>query len=452
MTRNRAIVALVTLTLLPALFGSTEQVSAEQPSHQDFYRVWARTDRGVDSGEIERTWMWGPEVISGELTEPYVDSPVGQRRVQYFDKSRMEITDPAIDPNAEWYVTNGLLVVEMTSGNVQVGDDVFMPLGDPAEINVAGDPDGDDAPTYASVAAARDLDARETGGLITEVLDRNGSVSDDSAFGEYNVTTAYFVPETGHAVAAPFWDFMQSEGQIWNGDEYEPGKLFTNPFYATGFPIIEAYWTTVEVGGTAHDVLLQCFERRCLTYTPSNPEGWQVEAGNVGQHYHRWRYDELGFGSQVEFPPELENLPTTTITTASGSQVQIRLEVAATGQTRQCGLMHRMTMPEDRGMLFVFQGDESGGFWNRNTFIPLNLAWISADDFILALTDMDNATFGEPQDPTTYDPGVPYRYVIEANQGWFPAHGVEVGDTIDLSAAVAAGDTNSNHLCQYLGF
>jgi hypothetical protein len=37
-------------------------------------------------------------------------------------------------------------------------------------------------------------------------------------------------------------------------------------------------------------VLLQCFERRCLTYTPDNPEGWKVEAGNVGQHYYQWRY------------------------------------------------------------------------------------------------------------------------------------------------------------------
>jgi hypothetical protein len=46
----------------------------------------------------------------------------------------------------------------------------------------------------------------------------------------------------------------------------------------------------VLVGGVARDVLIQCFERRCLTHTPSNPPGWQVEAGNVGLHYYRWRY------------------------------------------------------------------------------------------------------------------------------------------------------------------
>ena len=38
------------------------------------------------------------------------------------------------------------------------------------------------------------------------------------------------------------------------------------------------------------DVLVQAFERRIVTYTPDNPPGWQVEMGNVGQHYHGWRY------------------------------------------------------------------------------------------------------------------------------------------------------------------
>ncbi|HUG14673.1 MAG TPA: ScyD/ScyE family protein, partial [Thermomicrobiales bacterium] len=60
------------------------------------------------------------------------------------------------------------------------------------------------------------------------------------------------------------------------------------PFYAVGYPITEAYWAEVRVGGTTKWVLIQCFERRCLTYTPDNSAGWQVEAGNVGQHYYRW--------------------------------------------------------------------------------------------------------------------------------------------------------------------
>ncbi|HEX5165535.1 MAG TPA: hypothetical protein VFV93_09080, partial [Thermomicrobiales bacterium] len=55
-------------------------------------------------------------------------------------------------------------------------------------------------------------------------------------------------------------------------------------------PITEAYWATVKVNNQYVDVLMQCFERRCLTYTPGNPDGWKVEAGNVGLHYYVWRY------------------------------------------------------------------------------------------------------------------------------------------------------------------
>ena len=44
--------------------------------------------------------------------------------------------------------------------------------------------------------------------------------------------------------------------------------------------------------GVDHDVLVQPFQRRVLTYSPDNPSGWQVEMGNVGRHYYLWRYGE----------------------------------------------------------------------------------------------------------------------------------------------------------------
>ena len=55
--------------------------------------------------------------------------------------------------------------------------------------------------------------------------------------------------------------------------------------------------------------LTQCFERRCLTYTPDNAPEWRVEMGNIGLHYHSWRYDsapatsyvfDFSFGSESE--------------------------------------------------------------------------------------------------------------------------------------------------------
>jgi hypothetical protein len=52
----------------------------------------------------------------------------------------------------------------------------------------------------------------------------------------------------------------------------------------------EPFWMRARVGGEETWVLVQAFERRVLTYTPTNPIAYQVEMGNVGQHYHAWRY------------------------------------------------------------------------------------------------------------------------------------------------------------------
>ncbi len=59
-------------------------------------------------------------------------------------------------------------------------------------------------------------------------------------------------------------------------------------------------------------MLLQCFERRCLTYTPGNEPGWQVEAGNVGQHYYAWRYEQVA--ENPPLPPDASPSPTVTAT------------------------------------------------------------------------------------------------------------------------------------------
>ncbi len=253
-------------------------------AHTAWHRTWQREDRPVMAGE-SRTWLWGPEFFDARIEE-YDQTPGGFRAVRYFDKSRMEITNPAGDRGSEWYVTNGLLVMELVTGEMQVGDDRFVQRG-PAEIPVAGDEDDPDGPTYATLQTLLDEPATDPGAEITATLNRAGEVGDG---GPGDVFAGEYVEATDHTVADVFWDYLNSSGMIWDGQQMTDGRLFQPTFFATGFPITEAYWTEVRVGGETRDVLLQCFERRCLTYTPDNPEGWRVEMGNVGRHYHAWRY------------------------------------------------------------------------------------------------------------------------------------------------------------------
>lgn len=452
MTRLTAIVTrLIVLAIVApalAIACGESDTTAQAPTENDpFDRVWARTDHPVAIGDVSRTWIWGPEPRSEDLGEIYLDSAGGQRRVRYYDKARMEINDPAADPSATWYVTNGLLVVEMITGRLQLGDDVFRDV-EPARVNVAGDLDDPNGVTFAALADLLNAEPRDSGEMIDERLDSDGSIATDEALAGYDVVAEELVAETNHRVAAPFWDFLQTSGPIWNGEEIVNDALFESPFFATGLPITEAYWVNALVAGEQRHVLVQCFERRCLTYTPGNPEGFEIEAGNVGLQYFQWRYEEIGFGLPTPYPDALDALPTVTF---GDDGARMDVEVVSEGASTSCGLMHRRSMPEDFGMLFIFNRDRSGGFWNCNTFIPLTLAWINADGRIVALTDMDAASPGEPQNPQTYTPGTSYRYVIEANQGWFARNGVEVGDTVDLSDALAAGQTVDRPICDLLG-
>jgi hypothetical protein len=294
MRRRRWLVATLTTLLLTTQLLATvspPQARAVAPGNSFFERTWARTDRPVANLHVNRTWMWGPDAFTGQMTETYEQTPGGRRVVQYFDKSRMEISDPAGDQNSLWYVTNGLLVVELITGRVQTGDNRFDPRA-PAEVGVAGDPDDTSGPTYATFRTLLDQPAAEHGTLITQRLARDSSISSDVQLAAYGVTAAYRVTEPGvdHQVASVFWEFMQSRGLVDEQGQLGEGPLFVNPFYATGLPITEAYWARVKVAGAVTDVLVQCFERRCLTFTPTNAPGWTVEAGNVGRHYFNWRY------------------------------------------------------------------------------------------------------------------------------------------------------------------
>lgn len=261
-------------------------------AEEAFYNTWARTDMPVADGIVDRTWMWGPQANTEVITEPYAEHPTGERSVQYWDKARMEVNNPNAEYDGLWYVTNGLLVVELMTGMMQVGHEEFVEH-DPAMVNIAGDPGFADTPTYATYATLMDAAAWDEGATITATVDADGNVGADDTLGDYGVTAATMAPETGHRTASVFWEFMTSEGLIWDWEtgETTTDRLFENAYYATGFPITEAYWAHIMVDGTAKWVLTQAFEHRVLTYTPDNDAGWQVEAGNVGLHYWEWRYE-----------------------------------------------------------------------------------------------------------------------------------------------------------------
>ena len=132
-SRMFSVMAILSVWLLMVM-----PVSAESIAGTYFGNTWGYTDQPVATHQVNRTWMWGPSADTPPLLEPYAESPNEQREVQYFDKTRMEITHPDGDTSSIWYVTNGLLAEELITGRLQLGDNTFE-QHDPAQVNVAGD-------------------------------------------------------------------------------------------------------------------------------------------------------------------------------------------------------------------------------------------------------------------------------------------------------------------------
>ena len=106
---------------------------------------------------------------------------------------------------------------------------------------------------------------------------------------------------------------------------------------------------------------------------------------------------------------------------ADGEEIALLVEVADSPEERSVGLMFRESMPEDQGMLFVFEQVGQHSFYMRNTLVPLSIAFIKSDGTIVEIEDM------EPQTEDLHSGPEPYRYTIEANQGWYERNGISAG-------------------------
>ncbi len=115
--------------------------------------------------------------------------------------------------------------------------------------------------------------------------------------------------------------------------------------------------------------------------------------------------------------------------TLAGQRYEV--EFAQSPEQRAQGLMFRKELCDDCGMLFQFTPARRVGMWMKNTFIPLDVAFIKADGVISDIKTM------QPHDLNTTFSSEVVSYSLEMNQGWFSKHSIGEGDkiTIDLSGS-----------------
>jgi uncharacterized membrane protein (UPF0127 family) len=117
--------------------------------------------------------------------------------------------------------------------------------------------------------------------------------------------------------------------------------------------------------------------------------------------------------------------PQVSVITGKGSEIAFQVEIADTPAKREMGLQYRRELAESRGMIFLFPREEHQSFWMKNTPIPLDLIFISAERKIVGI--VNNAT------PFSLDPrsvNGRSQYVLEIKGGLSVRHGFKAGDLV----------------------
>ena len=114
-----------------------------------------------------------------------------------------------------------------------------------------------------------------------------------------------------------------------------------------------------------------------------------------------------------------------TIEAAGGARHQFQVEIADDDAERSQGLMYRRELATDHGMLFVFERPTMIAMWMKNTPLPLDMLFISADGEVVDLHER-----AVPFSLDTIAANLRARYVLEVIGGTVDRLGLAVGDTV----------------------
>ena len=113
------------------------------------------------------------------------------------------------------------------------------------------------------------------------------------------------------------------------------------------------------------------------------------------------------------------------------AQIVIPVEVARSSTEVQKGLSGRETLPENAGMLFVFERPARYRFWMPDMHFPLDIIWINKGH--VAGIEKNIPPLADKKQPIFYTPQEPVRFVLETNAGFAKKNNIQVGDPVMLN-------------------
>jgi len=105
--------------------------------------------------------------------------------------------------------------------------------------------------------------------------------------------------------------------------------------------------------------------------------------------------------------------------------IKIDIEIADNDYERTRGLMYRRSLPDNSGMLFIFERSGTLSFWMRNTYIPLDIIFVDKNRQIVTI-QKNTKPLSYAQIPSKRNA----KYAVEVNGGFSDRHGIVIGDYI----------------------
>lgn len=101
---------------------------------------------------------------------------------------------------------------------------------------------------------------------------------------------------------------------------------------------------------------------------------------------------------------------------------------------REDGLMFIKKIPDDTGMLFVFERERPLAFWMKNTLIPLAIGFFDHGGVLIDIQEMKVANSIMELSPPSYPSKGPAAFALEMNAGWFSKHKIKTGSRLERLA------------------
>jgi len=106
--------------------------------------------------------------------------------------------------------------------------------------------------------------------------------------------------------------------------------------------------------------------------------------------------------------------------------IMLDVEIADDSEKIKQGLMFREMLPENQGMLFIFDEERKYQFWMMNMKFNLDIIWLNADGKVVHIVeDAEPCIDAAHTSQCTFSPDEPARYVLEVNSGFVQRYGID---------------------------